>query len=356
MSIYIAYEPEYLESTWCSEIIRGISDAAKKKRTEVFFANECQEGKLPGDGDMLAVCATNPYWISNYIIGNRKNTGTHIVLVGNTPLGLEVSNVCIDIGHAIGSVLSYLRNDCNKKSTALYGVNPTSVNDLAKLSAFSAEGKAYFNRGDLLACYNDFLKDAEEYDSVICTNDYAAISLIRLLKSDAPSLIERLYIVSFADTALASQCTPSVTSVSMDFYQCGTTAVEVFSQLKKNPPFSCINVSMKSKIIPRDTTECTPCSESSLSYTPKAGGSVTDFYGDKEVIPLLTLERLFNACDSTDLAILWLIADNCSYEDIAGKLFMSVNGIKYRLKRLSGICGVSGKKDIAMLLKKHFSI
>ncbi len=356
MSIFIACEPEYIESTWCSEIIRGITEAAKKKRIDVVFANDNEDKITPQSGDMLAVCATNPYWISNYILGKRNKTGAHIVLVGNTPLGLEVSNVCIDISHAMNSVLSYLRNDCLKKRTALYGVNPTSVNDLAKLSSFSSEGKAYLNRGNLVACYNEFLNDAENYDSVICTNDYAAISLIKQLKADAPSLVDKLYIVSFADTTLAAQCTPSVTSVSMDFYECGKTAVDVFGHLKKNTTVSCINVSMKSRIIPRDTTGGVPFSGCSVDISPQSGNDITDFYDDSEVIPLLTLERLFNACDSTDLAILSLIVKDKAYEDIAETLFMSVNGIKYRLKRLAGICGASGKKDITSLLKSYFSI
>ena len=71
---------------------------------------------------------------------------------------------------------------------ALYGVNPQSVSDESRMDSYLAalggeDGRrhVFFNSGSLENCFEQFMARAQQYDAVICANDFAAISLVRRL-------------------------------------------------------------------------------------------------------------------------------------------------------------------------------
>ncbi len=357
--IRIICEPKFTDSTWCREIVRGIADAAKKKRLTV------SEDGTPESGDMAAIAASSPEWIAEKV-REYSSLGAVAVLIGTCPSGVDICSVSTDITHTVSSLLSYLRHDCGCERTALYGVNRSSVEDISKLDAFAKathgeSGGVYFNTGKLDDCFSAFLCDARRFDSVICTNDYAAVSLVKSLEKSGIKVPGDIKIASFSGTLLAENCTPSVTSAEMNFYEYGRSAVEVYSMLLKNPCLSSASVKMKCGIVPRETTGFTPCSDKSgvvyEAVRSLSGGDVeTRFYDDSTVSSLLTLGNLLSSCDTADLEMLPLLAKGLSYEVIAERLYMSANGVKYRVKRLiglCGVCGVSGKKELAHFLSKY---
>ncbi len=354
--IKIICEPKFTDSTWCRNIVRGITDAAKKRKITV------SEDGIPGSGDMVAIAASSPEWIAKKVREYSAH-GAVAVLIGTCPPGTDVCSVSTDIKHAVSSLLSYLRLDCGCKSTALYGVSRSSVEDLSKLSAFNeatggAESGVFFNSGKLDNCFAEFLRGIKHFDSVICTNDYAAVSLVKSLEKSGVRVPDDIKIASFSGTLLAKNCAPSVTSAEMNFYEYGRSAVEVYSMLLKNPCLSSASVKMKCGIVPGETTNLTPCSVKSgivceAVHSITGGNGGTRFYDDSTVSSLLTLGNLLSSCDTADLKMLPLLVRGLSYEAIAERLYMSANGVKYRVKRLIELCGVSGKKEFSRFLSKY---
>ena len=57
--------------------------------------------------------------------------------------------------------------------------------------------------------------------------------------------------------------------------------------------------------------------------------------------------------DETDQLILKLLLQKKSYETIAAQSFLSVNGIKYRLKRLIERCGIEDRKTLEYYLTEY---
>ena len=346
--IHIVPEDKYRETTWCERILSGIEQQAKSKKMKFDF----EDGSFVSDDtDAIIVVGTTPAWIYETVNLLKVKHKSHIILVSNRPYSLSVSNVCTDLYSAVKDVLSYF-SDCGRRQTALYGVNPSSTADNIKLSAFEQKDNVYYNFGDLRECRNEFLRNMDKYDSVICTNDYAAVSLINHLKKENPSFLNDLFIVGFANTHLGRINDPSVTSVALNYEEYGRTAVDIYRMLKKNPNLQSVNVNVKSEIIVRDTTNGIPVNGKGNKF---ADGVSEDFkfYDDTEVQQMVKIEKLFENCGENDVAVLNMLANGKGYEKTAEKHFMTVNGIKYRLDRLCRICGFESRRELISNIKAN---
>ena len=345
--IHIILEEKYRETTWCERIISGIEQQARTKKLKFDF--EINNFRMYDAGAIIVV-GTTPDWIYETVSSLKEKHKLHIILVSNRPYTLSVSNVCTDLYSAVKDILNYLR-ECGRKRIALYGVNPSSTADNIKLSAFEQKEKVYYNFGDLRECRNEFLRNMDKYDSVICTNDYAAVSLINHLKKEIPSFLNDLFIVGFANTHLGRINEPSVTSVALNYEEYGRTAVDIYRMLKKNPNLQSVNVNVKSSIVVRDTTHNIPLNGNSSEPSDSQDKDFR-FYDDTEVQQMVKIEKLFENCGENDVAVLGMLANGDSYEKVAEKCFMTVNGIKYRLDRLCRICGFETRRELIGVIKK----
>ena len=131
-------------------------------------------------GDSVVIIGTTPAWIYTTIKNLSESTKAAVILISNRPYQLPVNNVCTDIYSATGDVMTYL-SDCGKSNIALYGVNPSSTSDNLKLLRFGSND-VYYNTNGLNECWSEFRLNLDKYDAVICTNDYAAVSLTDNLK------------------------------------------------------------------------------------------------------------------------------------------------------------------------------
>ena len=91
-----------------------------------------------------------------------------------------------------------------------------------------------------------------------------------------------------------------------------------------------------------------------LRQTGLAGGDETplavNFYSDPDVIDILQLEDLLSRCDDIDLSILRGIASQSKYIDLAERLHISENTVKYRLRKMLTQSGLDGRDDLVALL------
>lgn len=345
--VHIVLETNYRETTWCERIISGIEQRSRTKKIKFDFKN----GEFDADdSDAIIVVGTTPAWIYKTVNQLKESHKSFIILVSNRPYSLSVSNVCTDFYSAVKDVLHYL-DSCGRKRVALYGVNPSSTADNIKLSAFSRRENVYYNFGDLRECRQRFLKDIKNYDAVICTNDYAAISLINSMRKNIPDALGRLFVVGFANTHLGKINKPSLTSVSLNYEEYGKTAIDIYQMLLKNPNLHSVNVNVKSEIIVRETTQNIPF-DCNAKDTNNGENTSFRFYDDEEVREMVMIEKLFENCSKNDMHMIDMLASGVSYEKTAESCFMTVNGIKYRLDRLCRICGFKNRKGLICAVKK----
>ena len=356
MAVFIVAEAEFRKSTWCADIIRGITESAKKSRlsvmTEDIFSPEAKS--VPKKDDLIAVIAHNPYKTEQLVMQSRSLSDAYIVVAGAECTDHGVSSVYTDTANSVKSVLEYLSKDCGKTSPALYGVNPSLAADLKKLAAFPEKSRVYYSRDNLSECFRSFSGDLEKYDSVICTNDYSAISLVNSLAECGVSKEDFPFIVSLANTKLCECASPSVTSVTNSEYLLGEAVVSIYAMLLRENGAESLSVCVKSGIMPRETTKFIPFTRRT-AHAPSGQKQIpTLFYNDLAVESLIKIEKLLSGGNSENVAVISMLAEGKSYEEIAEVASLSVSGVKYRVKQYVEKCGLSSGKELRSLARKVF--
>ena len=345
MTIHVITEPEYSQSTWYASIEKSIAEHAMHKRIKIKHEADNFSSK---PDDAVIVIGSGSDWIYNSVNKLKCTQPAPVILISNKPYDLAVNNICTDLYSAMQDVISYL-NKCGKTKTALFGINPSSQTDSVRLNSFKNKKDIYRSYGDLISCCRTFLENIDKYDSVICANDFAAISLLNYLKKYNPEAIDKLYTVSFGDFRIAKLYSPSITSVSNNYNDYGKALIELLPFIIKNKNIGYISLNMKSKIMVRETTGNTLFTPNE-SFSEKKTKSSTDFYNDYEIKMLLKIEKFLKYSDEKDISIMKSLLDGNSYEKTAELHYFSVNGIKYRLKRICDACGIESVKELLALI------
>lgn len=353
MIMHIISEPGYVNSPWHSQTLSGILENKSKNTELVFVADSDFEHEKINPDDVLLIIGTDFCWLDMTINTGRHYFGSKIIVLSNCDYKFkndDFSLVCFDIPGEIKTIRNYLAK-CSKKQIALYGINPKSSSDLLRMESFLKQGgksdDMYINATSLSDCYEKFRKNENKYDAVICVNDYAAISLVKNIKS------RDIFIASCGDTLLATKTTPSITNLDGCFKEFGKACCQICNLLLKNPNAAAVTIKLKSHIVPRQTTDfipAEPVSEDLPILTKKADDN---YYKDKEINEMMRIEALLNMCDDTDLLILSKVRTNTSIDATANELFMSVGGIKYRLKNMYEVCKVKSKAEFISLINKY---
>jgi hypothetical protein len=202
------------------------------------------------------------------------------------------------------------------------------------------------------ACYDAFLAAREEFDAVLCPTDHVAISLIEHLKArDAydPSLS----LITYGDTMLARLYDTGITTFSINYYACGEMAAKIhYDRVRYD--WSAVNILLKTKLIIRDSTQ-------NVAYTP-SGHLSLPLDADLPVKPirfeLLTrnigqLSRLLAVSDVADLRLLYAMLQGYSYERMAQFSFLSVEAVKYRLRKFRDALGCADRGETTVILRKY---
>lgn len=353
MVIPIIYEPYYnRDSIWCAQIRTGIERALSQKKyssVQIDGENytEYDYGKLFGNAPRLLILVANR---CSYILSAldffRENS-IDVVLVDCCPITNEAvkGQIYFNYEDGIDTILEHL-SECGCKSTALYGVFKNSFADNLKQRAFTqkmldhgiynVQSRCFENNTGLVNCYHSFIERIHDFDSVICTNEIAANSLIKRLKNDSISIPDDLQIVSYGFTKLTDISVPSLTTLKFNNDAIGQQAISTFKYLySANDRSIHITLRVSGELTARNSTK----KSAAPSHRPKCAGVVDgitslNFYEDNEVSSFSKMEKLLLACDTSDIQIIQKILKNIPYEQIADNLHLSRGTIFYRIKNM----------------------
>ena len=350
-------EKNFKNTTSCELILKGLKKNLRKKRIPHLVIDDLKTVDTSKENKYLFLVSTNDSYIA-IMVRECQKLKIHPIVISLQSIhsipGIY-SSVTPSVDNTMFNIMSFLKSE-NKIFPALYGISINSAPDIARKNCFlqkhvlpTGEEHVYFNHTGLDDCFKRFFANISKYDSVICTNNYAAIHLINNLKKlNYPT--SDFIVIGCGKTLMAAKFYPEIVFAYVVNENLGKTAVTVLEQLINNTEVLHINMSVKSNISRVQNSSSEPLSEDDVVFEENSSDI---FYKDPNIKNMLLIEKLLSICDPTDMQILDLVLEGSSYEDIANKTFLSQSAIKYRVKNMLQICGCSSKSQFVVFVKEY---
>lgn len=346
----ILTEENFVKTFWGQQIFFSLTERLRTKRISYCEITD----RCYADLEAVFIIAADYNWTKCAIEQLNAGGYTPVLLCNQSEAfpGCLYSCVCADVKAAMKVLMETLKQK-GKKRIAIYGVNNNSISDISRVNDLflwkddkTESLKLFYNDGSFENCFTSFYGEADDFDAVICMNDYVAISLVNKLKERCPQRLAELEIFSCAESQFVDRYKEHITALHISFDQYGKAAVNAYELLKKQGNLSTITLRVAYSIGGAKDKRQIPlelCLE----------GSDSKFYKDSEFRQLHIADMLFNIPDPTDRLILKLLAEGKSYETIAGECYLSVGSVKYRIKRVLALVGSESKSELIDILKKH---
>ncbi|MBC5581596.1 substrate-binding domain-containing protein [Anaerofilum sp. BX8] len=360
--VLILVEPSYSRSVWCLNLLDGLTSEFKQKR--VPFRQIASLDEADADDRYIYLIGSDNAWVRAALTACNR-LGVYPILLCNQAyhtFDADYSTVCSDVINSMRRLVELLRARGHGR-IALYGVNPQSVSDESRMNSYLAARAAageedgrqdvFFNSGSLENCFEEFMGRADEYDAVICANDFAAISLVRRLGLRDKAQLERLAIAGCADARLAQLYGGHILSVRVNFVEYGRAAVTLLENLRKNPYLSHIIMMIRWDFSLLDGAVAPAPPPRPREKAPALPDEPDVFYEDRELNEMMLLEKLLGGCEDPDHEIIRLLLRGEPYEKIAETCFLTESAIKYRIKKMVRTCCVQGRKELTALLRRY---
>ncbi len=274
-----------------------------------------------------------------------------------------------DFYGAVAHVLRGLRR-AGKDNVALFGMNTNSQEDVLITDAFVAQnagmsGSVFCNEGSIRDCFDSFYKVREQFNAIICVNDYVAISLIENMRRLDPLYLERTFIVSFSNTLLSRLYNMPFTSLAPDMDAIGCAVGDIYKLIKRSRgSYRAITIYVNYKVYERQTTgncfgderEYTHYESRDVFFpTISAYNQAVTYTADPEVAHLPRVELFLNKLSKVELSILMMVLRGYSNTHISEELFLSGETVRYHLNKMRALLGSGTKEQLRETLKDLIS-
>ncbi len=348
--VNILIEEGYQYNSRCNRLLEGILSVARKKRIAV---NKCmREDKIEKGARIVILICASLKWVTD-AIARLALRGIHPLLFGFQSIDTMYPYSCINLTYTKTTYL-LARHLLGKNSgkMAFLGYNKDSMPDRLKLTGAEyaaqeagTECVPFFNRGDILACIEEFAARAEEFGNIVCGNDAVAI----ILHNTRPDLCEGRGVCSCSDMKLGEYLNFPHATATIDYFKAGIRLSELYFFLEKRSEISSTFMTLEMDLIIDGVRTESGAVTGGFIY----GGKNVDFYGDGAIREIELLENMLVKCDDLDMSILHRITDGTPYEQIAEMENLAINTVKYRIHIMLKNGGVSSKKKLLHLIAKY---
>jgi len=364
-TIFAIVEPTKVIPVWFEKGISGLRETASKHRLKLLFIKSIKEiESYPISIHSMIVVSSRIDWTQQVLHSLRK-LRIKPILIGTIPsrFGEDISGAILNHAAFIETMVYYFYS-YRRRRIALVGINPNSSNDNNKCEIFYSSTKylgieatqedIFYTDNDIVNAVESFCKRADNYDAVICSNDYVAVYLLKVLQKHNIKSPDDLYVAGLGNMIIGCCTTPTLTTFTLNYHEAGVQAVHILEMLQKNSSVTSIITTIKGEIICRGSTAFslppTPIVLSSQRFsTPH------DISTGSANLEVRSIENCFMQCDELDFKAIYGILKGNSYENIADSLFISLGSLRYRLKKMYAALGVASRVKFEMKLRKYIN-
>ncbi len=369
MTIYAFYQ-EGSSTHWIDQYIKGIKDEAKRKGDDMV-AIECglDSSAFPSElstvGTAIVICGTYNWTKSICSLLSDIHIKPIVIGYDSSDDIAATGYVLMDYKKAITDLLDYFAS-CHRNRVALFAVSLESPSDKIKTEAFLSysdkNGKRFdqkdifYFRGMTRNTCESFISVCSDYDAVIGTNDVSTVILLQMLKSNGIKVPDDIFVASFGDASLSKSTTTELTLALLDCRSVGIQAAKMYRTLAGSELISNLAMRLGCTVDIRNSTANIPMNMTrSAAHSENAEISHNSFFADPHINEIVIAERLLEKCDSLDLEIMRSLVNKEKYIDIADKLHVSENTVKYRIKRLLNFAKLDSRGALTDLMKGYLS-
>lgn len=364
--INLCIESAYADTTWCKRILHGIDINYSSKKECIVYIDEDNIQSLKSNSVLMIVGFTDAF-----ILKTISTCVTHKIrplLVGSNPktfYGPKTSCVIIDRENAMFNNVNNLLNN-GYKHIAMIGVNPSVYTDVSHMDGYrlalmqhgitNYEKDIYYNTESIDNTIDNFLKDVNSYDAVVCTNDYVATYLLSKFNELNIKVPEEIAITGAGNIEMSQYTTPPLTTIDIPLESAGKQAITLYRILSKNHELNYLNATLENKIEYRQSTRMlSKINDDTHAIINDSYVSISNNDYEASMKPIWNIADAFSQFDDTDRKIISEIVANKSNAAIASSIFMSDSALSYRLNKMYSLAHVSGKDELKYLFKKYFN-
>jgi len=364
----VLWDEECFSSSIYMEMVQGITTAAAQNQytVKVYSTVESMLEKVQPDQTVIVIGYETPKLQTSLV--SLTDHGNQVLLAGldGERFGARVSSASPSRRQATGKLIQYLLK-CGKERIALVACGDKSVNDMMRCETLknillargyeNPEDNIFFYHNYVTESFDAFLKRWQEFDAVICPNDYVALCLVKYLQERGIRIPEDLYLAAFSNRMVSRHCSPRITTMSIEFSGVGYCSFQAWLFLEEHKQQNLqIQITTPSRLVIRESTanEVHKIDDSNVIVfdADYQGGP---FYTDPTIAKVMQIENCLTKCDSLSLQIIGALLEQKNYDYISESMFISRSALNYRLKKIFSAASVNGRKEFEALFRDYFT-
>ena len=346
----------------------GISAAAAKKQMTTKVYTDCAKlmEDASSDRTVIVIGYESPRLRDNLLRLTGKKKQVILAGLDAERFGSGISSTSPSRRGATAMLIQYLVA-CKRERIALVACGESSVNDLMRCEILKGylytrgcpnpDDAIFFYRERVDESFEAFWEKRENFDAVICPNDYVALCFIRYCEEHGLRVPEDLYVAAFSNRTLSRYCKPSITSMSINFVDVGECSYYAWEFLENHKMEDHqIHITTPSSLIVRESTAYEmhemDTENAILLDAAHQGGP---FYSEPVIANVMHVENCLTQCDALNLKIIQGILNGESYDSIEDRLFLSRSALNYRLKKIFTYAQTQNRKEFESLFRHYFT-
>lgn len=369
MKIVVWVESHYAISNWYHDLESGLLAALNNKRLKADF-HILDDPDPTVDRDAVIVLAGETFeWYNRMLTFTNANHIFSCVTACEYPMHSDIT-ILTDYSQIAYKFLQYLV-DAGKRRIALFGINPSSPHDYARLITYRKairelglnynEDDVFFTTGNISQCVAAFQERVHDYDAVLGANDLYAFFAMIGAQQKGVRIPEDLYVIGSGNTMISKLAKPPITSSTINLYSVGYHTISAIQIIANNASMIELNIKNEVRYFARESTACRPFSEeykhhanipTAIRSSDSKESAITSF-NDELFMNVVNFELLFSDIDSVDYEIIKCIVEN-DYKTrsrIADDCYLSDTALDYRLRKLYKRFDVSSYREFYNALK-----
>lgn len=344
--IQVLVEERYRDNIRFKEAFEGFKNAVFARKESYVLLKD--RNKFDESERVLVVFGTSLNWIEE-VLSFCSKRNIHPLLFGLRPKFhlLPFSYLSKDYVTSFYLLTNkIISTSKTKQRIAFVGFNPSSPHDLFKRDGFLLATKEnnvdpvfFDNQGDSSKLIDELISKEDDFDDIVFVND----DLLLLYISKSTKAPQK-NMAGFGGSKMKEYLHIPYITGSIDYFEAGKVLANLYFFLAKQKEIYSVSVKMPLKL------SCSINEEAPKSYPNEED---IDFYHDKAIEEIDSLNEALLNMDETDRNILVLLENGAKYETIADACYVSLNTVKYRIKKIMRITKQKNKADLLAIFKKY---